>query len=664
MTMQLLGNRQTQRKILNEVYDQFTDGVVTAIMESRLGPKAAKQATNMIQTDDGLWSTAWGSSYYGAVTPNAENIDGGQEYVKSDGTTEEIIVANKVYKTTDGGTWTEVKLSTGSSANFTKGLTIYFLQIKNRLYMTNGIDPLSYYDGTDIRVYTEINAPTGVTATVGASLTATPTPYVYYYEVTALNDVGETTGGVEISAAVNKKKVDWSGTNDKITLGWNTVSGATSYSIYSYDESGYEQYLQTVKVTSYVDANQDVLNPYIETPDDNTTGAPKFRQMELSGNRMWATDDVDNKYRVWYSGTGQFMGFFSGFYGGGYIDLEKGGRDMPKAVCHYRTGKGDPIVTVLCSSPEGKGSTWQVDLSSITVSDVTFTIPSATKVVGAVGTSAPLSVVKIGNNIMFFNKKGFSTIGSKVNLLNILSVDEISFAIRPDVKNIYGSLISKTASYYYEGKIFVAVPTSNAGNDRIMVYDVERRNWNPNAMSLAIRHFFEYTDTSGNTHFLGVPYAGTKLIQISENITGNLGSAFPTQYLSGLYPISKDRTVWAKVKYAYIELGNPRGTINFTLLGTEKKKGFSTLGTVTITDLVSQTGWSYDKYSALKYSDTTGTPTTFSSSSRIKRIRINKLLNNYQFKVSSSDIDTKYTILRLQVKGKIIPIQDPSSWKN
>jgi len=658
MTMQLKGGRTTPRKDFNEVFDTFTEGVVSAVLESRLSKKAAKQASSLMQTDDGLWSTAWGSAYYGQALPNAANIDGAAEYVKSDGTTETIAIGNIAYKSTDGGTWTQI-----TGATFTAGHTLYFLQIKNWLYITNGVDSLSYYDGTNLHTYTDISAPTVSTITVGASLTATPTNYPYFYTVTALNDVGETVGSTEVTASVNKLKDNWSLDTDSITLGWGAVAGARSYSVYSSSESGYETYLASVEVTGYVDKNQDTLNPYVEVPDDNTTGAPKFKQMELSGNRLWATDDPDNKYRVYFSGTGQYMGYFSGFYGGGYTDLEKGGRDMPKSVCHYRTGKGDPVVTVLTSSPEGKGSTWQIDLSSITVGDVTFTVPASTKVVGAIGTSAPLSVTKIGNSVLFFNKKGFSILGSKVNLLNILSVDEISFNIRPDVNNLYGSLVDKVAGYFYSGKAFFAVPTSNAGNDKVMVYDVERKNWNPNVMPIAIRHFFEYTDSSGVTKFLAVPYAGTRLIQISDTITGNLGEAMPTQYLSGLYPISTDRTVWAKVKYAYIELGNPKGTINFSLLGTEKKKGFSTLGSVTITDLVSSTGWSYEKYSTSKYSTSTGSPSTFSSSSRIKRIRINKLLNNYQFKVSSSDVDTKYTLMRLQVKGKILPTQDPASWK-
>ncbi len=661
MSINLTSRRRTQRKPFNDILDDFKEGVVTLVDEARISKKAAKQATNLYQTQDGIWSTRPGTAYYGLVTPNAANIDGAAEYVKTDATTELIIVATKVYKSTDGGAWTEIKLSTGASANYTTGTQCYFIQIQQKLYITNGTDALGYYDGTDIHTYTEIAAPAWE-ATPLARTVLTAGNYNVYYQVTAMNGVGETVGSTEETITVNKIRDDWAtDSTEYITIDWAAVAGATRYQVYYSDESGYEVLLTSTTDTVFVDDGLTQPNEFVEVPDGNTTGGPKFKQMELSTDRIWGTGDPDNRYTVYFSGTGTAMGTFSDFYGGGAIQLDPGGRDMPVAVVHYRTGKGDSVVTVLCSSPEGQGSIWQISLINATIGDTTFTIPSAIKIVGSIGTNAPLSVVKVKNDIAFFNKKGFTNLGSKAGLLNILATDELSVGIRPSVRSLVGSKVNEICGYYYDGKIYWSVPESASGNDKVYVFDTERRNWQI-AWSFGVSQFMEYTDTSGNSKLLGVPLAGTKLIQISDSITGDLGAAFSTQYISGLYSIDKDKTVAAKIKDAYVELGNPRGNISFSLLGSEKNKAFSQIGSITITGETSQTGYTWDKYTNLKYSTSSGTPTSFSASTVKKRVKINKLLYNYQYQVSSTGYADSYSILSLQVKGKIVPTRLPSSW--
>src|SRR5690606_17930442 len=118
-------------------------------------------------------------------------------------------------------------------------------------------------------------------------------------------------------------------------------------------------------------------------PLDNTTGAPKFKSMCVSGNRIWGTNDPDNPYMVHFSGTGTFISKFSDFYGGGWINLEKGGREFPRSVIHYQSGQGAGRTTVLASTPEGRGSVWQIQITTATVDDVSFSVPSADKVVGS-----------------------------------------------------------------------------------------------------------------------------------------------------------------------------------------------------------------------------------------------------------------------------------------
>lgn len=654
MSITLRRRSSVKRPVFKPIHDNFGVGVMTLVEEARIPVKGAKEATNLYQVQDGVYATRPGSAYYGQVMPNGKSIDGATQYVKSDGTTELIAVAGTVYKCTDGGTWTAV-----SGGTFTEGETCTFCQFKGRLFIVNGVDELSYYDGTNIVTYTAISAPTWQ-ATPITRTTLTTGSYNVYYVITALNNVGETIGSTEATIAVNKARDNWINTDtttEYLTLAWNAVSGARSYSIYYSDESGYEKYIDSTTNTTYKDDASAVVNTLIEVPDGDTTGGPKLKQMELSDNRLWGTDGK----MVYWGGTGADFGTFNDFYGGGSTYLEYGSAENPVSVVHYRTGKGDSVITVLTSSPDGHGSIWQITLGTLTVGDTQIIVPTLSKIVGSIGTNAPLSVTKVQNNIVFYNKKGFTSLGSKANLLNILATDELSVNIRPSVRSLVANKSSGVCGYYYDGKVYWSVPESASGNDKIYIFDTERRNWQI-SWGLGVKQFLEYTESNGDTRFLAVLPNDTRLIEISDSISGDLGQPFTTKYTSGLYPISEDRTIAAKVKYAYIELGRPRGNVTFTILGTEKNKPFSSIGSITITDQISQTGYSWEAYSATKYSGSSGTPRSFSSSSIKKRIKIGKTLYNYQAQVSSSGLNDYYQLLSWQLDGKIIPSKTPSSW--
>ena len=148
--------------------------------------------------------------------------------------------------------------------------------------------------------------------------------------------------------------------------------------------------------------------------------------MTISGNRIWATNDPDNRYTVYWSGTGQDMGKFSDFYGGGWIRLEAGGRETPVSVKHYQSGSGEGIATVLCKTPDGRGAVWQIDIGTTTVGDYSFPTPSADKVVGSWGTESIDGVVATDNNIGFPNRKGWFFLGPQQNYYGILRTEEKS----------------------------------------------------------------------------------------------------------------------------------------------------------------------------------------------------------------------------------------------
>lgn len=649
--------------------DKFDGGTNSLISEARMNSKFAKESVNMIQVEDALWKTRWGSKYYGAEYP--ANPDGACEFVKSDGTTELIVIANgKGYKSTNGGTITEI-----SGATFTAGVHCYFMQIAGYLYIANGTDALTRYNGTSFTQYTEIDAPANLSASLVASGLTSGT-YTYYAAVTALNEVGETVGSTEASITCNKQRDNWIAGTDKITWSWDAVASATRYQLYIGDQSGYLNLLEDTSATNLTDDGTVDINPYIEVPEVNTTGAPKFISMAISNNRIWSTNDTNSKYTVYFSGTGQFIGNFSDFYGGGWINLEKGGREMPVTVKHYQSGSGEGRATVLCRTPDGKGAVWQIQISTATVGDTSFSVPSATKVVGSFGTESVLGVVSTNNNIEFPNRNGWFSLGPEKNYYGILRTNEMSSNIRPYWRNLIGSQVSGICAYFYDAKIFISVPTTTTGNDKIIVRDTERNNWAVD-WSIGAKQFLEYTDTSNNTHLLIIPTSGTKLVEISENYMNDLGTAFNQSYISPLIPVSERKTDIFNLKEAILELGRPRGSLSFQILGIGKDNAFATIATKTISDFGSNTGIGTDAFGEMYFSETQASasggadswavylidsPSTFAQATTKAAIRKRAKLYAIQFKVSSSTADTDYSILSLQAKGTIIPRRLPSSW--
>jgi hypothetical protein len=643
-------SRETAINIKN-----FKGGSNLLLDEARLGVNEAKQILNLIQVQDGLWKPRWGRAYYGEDI--GATIDGASEYVKGDETTETVAISNgKAYKSTDGGAWTEI-----SGATFTAGVKCYFMQIAQYLYIANGTDALARYNGTVLSTYSSISAPANLNASLPASGLSSGS-YVYYAEVTALNEVGETTGSTEASITVNKERDTWVAGTDKITWYWNSVVGASRYQLYIGDESGDEFLLASTTVTNFVDDGSIALNPYVVPPLQNTTSAPKFKSMAISGNRIWGTNDPNNKYMVHFSGTGSFIGNFSDFYGGGWINLEKGGRELPSAIVHYQTGTGSGTATVLSRTPEGRGAVWQISIGSATVGDTTFSIPTAQKIIGSFGTESILGVAQTDNDVLFPNRRGMYSLGPEKNYYGILRTRELTARIRPYWRSLIGDKLSGIASYFYDSKVFISVPTTSDGNSRIVIYDTERTNWTVD-WDFGAKQFLEYTDTGGDTHLLYVPYTGNKLVEISENISGDFGSAFSTLYSSGrieLNPLWKDFT---KVKNVYIKLGNPRGTINFEVSGTSKNNPFQSLGTATISSTISNTGMGFDLMGDVKMGSTNGSPSTFSDSSDPHYIKIRKKLRDIQFRVTTSEYDADYILQGFIIEGNQLKTNAPSSWR-
>ncbi len=627
--------------------DEFGGGVNVNFSETRLKKNEAKEATNLMLIEDGIWDKRWGTKT--KITMGA-NIDGFFEYVKSDGTTEEIILAGgTIYKSTDLATTTTL-----TGATYTAGKQCYGIQIGSNLYIGNGTDALIKYDGSTLSQYTALANPGTVTPTRGAGLSAGS--YSYYYKVTAINSVGETAPSAEATITVNKDRNLWSAATEYIQLDWTVVTNATKYIIYYADTSGYEVKLAEVTANTYQDKGTAIPNPYIEPPTANSTGGPKLSQMWLSGNRLWGVDP-NNPYRAWFSGAGVYLGNFATGYGGGWVEVEKGGRSSAVGGIDFQ-GK----THLICKTPEGKGAVWQITLDSQTISgtSTSYIVPIPTKIIGQVGGEAPRGIILVENDAWFPNKNGVQILGNEPGVLNVLRTKEVSTKLRPYFRALDAGSISKICAYYYDAKVFISVPTSSGDPNKTVVFDWERTAWIKD-WSVGFTQFGEFTDTNKTTHFLGS--SGTKLKELSSAYADDDGVAFAWKYLSPRIPVSDDWTQFGKIKRGYVRLRNTQGSINFTFSGTGKTKSFRTLATGTVTQGVSDTGMGWDQVGNFLVGSTNGKPTVFADESLIRYLTVNKLLRDMQWQVSGSAALDRAVITGLMAKGFLLAAGEPSSWK-
>lgn len=601
------------------------------------------------------------------------NLDGAFEAVLPDDTLEILEVAGgTLYRSVDGGTKTPVTISPGT---LTPGYDCHFLQIRGFVYIGNGHDPVVRYDTTlhTAASYTALATPVAATlAKTGLS----GTNYTAYYVIVATNLVGTTVGSPEASVTVGKVRDEWvtsttaQNTTDLITLTLTRVTNAVRYSIFYSDQSGKELYLDSVPdpgtgtTFTYVDRGTQPINDFVELPNDDTTGGPLLTQMELSSNRIWGLDGA-NKQRVIWSGVGQYTGTFSPYYGGGYVDLELGGREKPAQIVHYRDGKGTAMATVLTRDPQGNGSTWQITLDTVTVGTTTFLIPNPVKIVGSIGCTSPRGAAKVGDDIVFANNKGAYSLGSQPSIVNVLATRELSANIRNRWRALDGAAMAKAALYFYDAKIFCAVPASAGTNSEIWVRDTEKRNWQVAWQGVGVKAFLEHTDSTGRVHFLGVPAKGNQLIEFSPDIRGNFGVAAPTKIKTGRLPINpKNHNDFAQIDKMFVELGNPIGTISVDFYGYEYRKGFIFLGNLTVsTTPTSSVPWG-SQWSTRRWSVQPGVPVISSSSVYRRFKRINKLVNSLQYVLSTTGIGDYYELLEFSAQGYSVKVDPPRIWKS
>jgi hypothetical protein len=159
---------------------------------------------------------------------------------------------------------------------------------------------------------------------------------------------------------------------------------------------------------------------------------------------------------------------------------------------------------------------------------------------------------------------------------------------------------------------------------------------------------------------------GTKLIEIDFDAAGSTdsGVVFDTLLESGLIHWAKNHNSWARISKMVVELADPAGTINFSAWGTRRGRDFTSVGSRQIQAQYGESGFGADLLGDIVFGDSGSTGATYSQPSTKKTLKINKVLNNLRWSLSSSTADARYSVIQIVIEGTLLPTSDPSDWKS
>lgn len=552
----------------------------------------------------------------------------------------------KVYYQTDGGTFNLIGGNYSVSAYWAG-----FCQSSGRAYIYNGVDNLSYVDLSTMTIvtYTALTTPS-ISSGTKSGMAAANT-FTQYYAVTANNAVGESIASAAFAVTGVKVRDAWVSGTDFIDLVAGSVAGATSYTWYTGDKSTALYEIFTTTAPNYRDDGSAAINPYKTAPAGNSTQGAIFNFM-YSDPKNSQVFGVDNNNNLYYSAPG--TGDFSAYNGGGWVGIDSNGDTVLNYVTGFRTGKGDPMITVSSRGAAGKGLLNHVTFNTLTIGSQVITYPEVLPANGMAGTYAPRATIRANDSITYPTGLDIQSTGTSQNIVNILTNNSVAEGIIPDIEKLNLQNLYKAVGVEHEGRLYFCLPVNSTSNNEIWYMDSRRRNLWVLRWPIAVLDMWLYEDNQGYTH-LCILRADNLILEFTRagaQAHTDDGVAFTSRCAFNSLVWDVDGITMANIRNQYVKLLQPQGSIAGNAYGLTRKGISTAIGNDTYVTETTFTGIGQFDYSGnYQYGDDPGQIDKFGKPIAVLKIKPKGLLNQLDWEVVCSNAGCDYFLSTVNTRG-------------
>jgi hypothetical protein len=539
--------------------------------------------------------------------------------------------------------------SASASPSVSDSLNTHGVMAYDRLYLQNGQDPLTYYDGTSITVFTAINKPTNVACSYshksykGASASVSPSAspsaeptFVYSYKISAYTEIGETEPSEAVSVTIDKEELS---ETDCVTLTWTKSTDAVGYNIWG-RTSGHWRLLHSIKgenTATWTDDGTKEESEVFTPPESNSTAGPKGIYIALYKDSLFVFGDPQNPSRLYYSGGGDRINDFSVSNGGGFLDISKNDGQKGTGLIVFKN-------TLLCFKED---SIYQFEFTS-------SGLPQSTQVNASVGCIAPRSIVAVENDIYFASRRGIFTIGNEPGFaFDVLRTNELSSRVRSIFQSIDSGHIQNIAAVYATKSnvnlvIFAFTPSGDSSNSQAIVYDRERLAWFK-WTNIRANCWTNYVDTAGDTHVI---YGDDSSGYCKEILSGtsDFGSAITGVFKLRAEEFKEGLDRYKKLKDVSLVLRKPTGSVTMSII----KDGTETSTTMNVSTVAPAINFAHYLFARFTFADSYGTGAVTSQDDNVLRTKRNLNLQGRSFMLSFTNgtSGASFTLLQTTMTAK------------
>ena len=628
-------------KTLQLDWDSFRGGLNTLLKQTEIKDNELAQADNLKLVGKGVPTKREGTDNFFLTAPSvatgSQQVRGVKGVLFASG----VSGVNELLAVSD---WGMLVKKSGASysiiqgASYSSGYNAEIVQIFNNVYIVNGNDNLTKYNGASIFGYIPITKPTGVTVTNLSGVSGT---FTRSFRISAFSAVGETLA----SDAVLIENTPQDLINTTLRVNWSTSSPASlvaGYGIYGYNQ-GDETFITSVDSSSLQYDYSGAPDPsdLVSTPIADTTSGPIAKYAITHKDKIILGNLVaeGRPSAISWSGGGPYVDKFNWRYAGGNVDIDKDAGDEITGLIEFQ----DTIIVFK------ERSIWQVTLAAVDE----LVIPTVKMIMRGVGAVSHRTIKHVENDVFFLSRKGIFTLGNEPNYLNVIRTNEVSARVRPVFETLTPAQLEQACAVYKDSKYRLSYPVGGGSkNSKEIIYDRERLAWTgPNTYSATPGVYEVYYDENNKENLVWGDNNDNFVTLMDRGYSNDKGVKIQTALLTKKTAFDNPFR-FKQMKNLYSNWRNVFGTPFVNIILETRDGAVGSAETFTISASNAGTGWGFDKWGATKWGVTSGAGNAAGSNDLAKRTRINRVGRTIQVEVTTTGNNDKYELLALQLQAQ------------